>query len=123
MFNYLQERYGKIMKCEEFNKRIPEFINDTLETKYFDGFIHHSKECRECKDELEIHYMIRVGLDRIEGDSSKSFDIRGELENQLSYYEQKADVIFKKKVYKNFTICLAEICTIILCVMQIINLI
>ena len=110
------------MKCEEFNKLVPKFIDDTLDTKYFDGFIHHAKECKDCKEELEIHYMIRVGLDRIEKDSTKSFDIGGELERQLFLYEQKADSIFKMKVYRNVVIVLAEICGMLISFLQIINL-
>ncbi len=110
------------MKCDEFNRLVPKFIDDTLETEYYDEFIHHAKECTDCKDELEIHYMIRVGLERIENDSGKSFDIRGELENQLTTYENRADAIFKMNVYRNITITLAEICAVIISVMQIIKL-
>ena len=111
------------MKCEEFNRLLPKFIDDTLESEYYDEFVNHAKECYDCRDELEIHYMIRVGLERIENDSGKSFDIRGELENRLSEYENRADLIFKRNVYKNVIVALAEICAVAVSIIQIIKLI
>jgi hypothetical protein len=106
------------MKCNEFIKMIPKFVNDTMEIEYYDEFIGHVKNCKDCKEDLEINYMIQVGLNRIEDDSTKSFDIRGEMERQLIRYEEKADIIYKRKVYKKVTIATAEICAVIISVVQ-----
>ncbi len=92
------------MKCQEFQGLIPEFIENTLEEKYYDGFVHHANTCRNCLDELEIYFMIRVGLERMESDASKSFDIQGELKNRL---------------YRKIILTIAEVCTAILLVLQI----
>lgn len=111
------------MKCEEFIKLIPDFIDDSLEECHYDGFIKHAKECLDCRDELEIHYMIRVGLERIEEDSTKSFDIRSELQNQLIRYENRADLIFKHNVYRQITFIIAEICAFAISIIQILKFI
>lgn len=105
------------MKCNVFAKLIPKFIEDSLELEDYDEFINHAKNCKDCKDELEIHYMIAVGLDRIENDSSKSFDIKGELESQLERYEAKADKIFKKQLYTRLFVMMAQACAIITAVL------
>lgn len=111
------------MKCDEFIKLIPDFIDDSLEECHYDGFIKHAKECLDCRDELEIHYMIRVGLERIEEDSTKSFDIRSELQNQLIRYENRADLIFKHNVYRQITFIIAEICAFAISIIQILKFI
>ncbi|MBQ3583816.1 MAG: zf-HC2 domain-containing protein [Lachnospiraceae bacterium] len=111
------------MNCEEFLKLVPDFIEDSLEEHHYDGFIRHAKECSDCKDELEVHYMIRVGLERIDEDSTKSFDIRSELQNQLLQYENRADSIFRHNVYRKVTFVIAEICALILAVIQILRMI
>lgn len=107
------------MKCQEFQELIPEFIENTLEDKYYDGFVHHANTCRNCLDELEIYFMIRVGLERMESDASKSFDIQGELKNRLLYYERKADSMFLYGLYRKIVLTIAESCTVILLVLQI----
>lgn len=111
------------MKCEEFVKLIPDFTDNSLEECYYDGFIKHAKDCPDCRDELEIHYMIRVGLERIENDSTKSFDIRSELQNQLLQYENRADLIFKHNVYRQITFIIAEICAFAISIVQILKLV
>ena len=106
------------MRCDEFTKMIPRFVDDTLEKEYYNEFISHVKECKECKEDLEINYMIQVGLNRIENDAAKSFNILGEMERQLARYEEKADKMYKRKIYKKVTIAAAEICAIIVSIMQ-----
>lgn len=113
----------KRMKCEEFIKLVPDFIDDSLEEYYYDGFIKHAKECPDCQDELEIHYMIRVGLERIEEDSTKSFDIKSELQNQLIRYENRADLIFKHNVYRQIIFIIAEMCAFSISIIQILKLV
>src|SRR5574344_1303590 len=107
-----------LMECSEFIKCIPDFIDKKLEEDYFDEFIQHAKSCENCKDELEIYYMIKVGLERIETDSSKSYDIQGELENTLNFYEKRADLRFKKHIYLGITCILSQICVSILFIME-----
>ncbi|MBQ3665501.1 MAG: hypothetical protein II919_05285 [Lachnospiraceae bacterium] len=101
------------MKCSDFNQLIQSFTEDTLEEEYYDSFVKHARECSECMDELEIHYMIRVGLERMEDESTKSFDLKEELKEQLLRYERLADKRFKRKVYHTVTIVIAEICILI----------
>lgn len=106
------------MKCSEFTKNIPDFIDDDLKIEYYDEFVSHARECKDCKEELEIYYMVTVGLNRIEDDTAKSYDIQGELEHQLNRYEDKAEREFKKKIYTQMLIVLAETCGVLTAVLQ-----
>lgn len=101
------------MKCNEFVGLIPHFVDDSLEQIHYEGFVKHARECSECKDELEIHYMIQVGLERIEEEAAKSFDIEGELHNRLQRYERIADKQFKRSVYMKIVLVLAHLSAII----------
>lgn len=109
------------MNCQEFQSLIPGFIKDSLSKDYYEGFVHHAKTCTNCFDELEIHYMIQIGLERIESDAINSFDIQGELKNRLSYYEHKADSIFLHDIYKKIVFTIAEGCTVVVLVLQILK--
>ena len=108
------------MNCNDFIRIMPKFIDETMAEEDYDNFIKHVKECASCKDELEIHYMIQVGLERIETDTTKSFDIPKELENQLIRYEERADFLFKREVYKKVVFYLANLCALILVIFNII---
>lgn len=85
------------MKCIEFQRLIPDFISDRIleddKYEYLEDFIEHSKECAECYDELEIHYMIMEGLDKLENDSKASFNFKEELQKKLRMHE---DVIYNE---------------------------
>ncbi len=80
------------MKCIEFQRLIPDFINDEIleddKYIYLEEFIEHSKECSECYDELEINYMIMEGLDKLENDFKGSFNFKEELHKKLSMHEE-----------------------------------
>lgn len=80
------------MKCIEFQRLIPDFINNKIldEDKYvhLEEFIEHSKECSECYDELEVNYMIMEGLDKLENDATGSFNFKEELHKKLNMHEE-----------------------------------
>lgn len=106
------------MNCNDFIKIMPKFIDESMEESDYEGFVSHFKDCPSCKDELEIHYMIQVGLERIENDNGKSFDIPKELENQLIRYQERADVLFRREVYKKVIFFIANICTGVLILLE-----
>ncbi|MBE5926944.1 MAG: hypothetical protein E7270_08295 [Lachnospiraceae bacterium] len=101
------------MKCIEFQRLIPDFINDNIlnedKYEYLEGFIEHSKECPECYDELEIHYMIMEGLDKLENDSKTSFNFKEELRMKLNMHEENIYNEFKINVIVGVINVIAQI--------------
>lgn len=50
------------MKCAEFVKMIPLIISDEVPEEQLDETLMHLLECKDCYDELEIHYILEKGL-------------------------------------------------------------
>lgn len=98
--------------CEEFQKIISDFISGTVRDEDIDFFVGHAKKCPDCYEELEINYMVNVGLERIEKDSGASFNLKGQLENKLRQLEEKSDRIYKVSVYKKIINIMANICAV-----------
>lgn len=100
------------MSCIRFQQNINKFIRSELDAEDMDFFVGHAKKCRECYDELEINYIINVGLERIEKDSKASFDLKGELERKLKQLEEKADRLYKFNVYNKIVCITAYTCMV-----------
>ena len=51
------------MTCKEVRKLIIPFIHDELSMEDTRDFLQHVRGCKACMDELEIYYIVEVGLD------------------------------------------------------------
>lgn len=69
------------MDCKEFEKRIPDFIENRLEQKLLKRFIRHAESCAECREELTIQILVLEGMARLE--DGAAFDLSGEVETRL----------------------------------------
>lgn len=86
------------MKCREFQKMIPEIINKTAPIECYGDIIEHVENCKECYDELEIHYVLRYGL--ADDDKDISMDFRKQLEENLIGMKKKYNMSeLKKSIY------------------------
>lgn len=110
------------MYCAKFQKQISSFINNNLDINEMDMFINHARKCRDCYEELEINYMVNIGLEKIEKDESASFDLKGELEKMVDYYENKSDLFYKYNMYKSIIMGVTYVCLCIVIVMYIANI-
>ena len=54
------------MTCMEAEKMVIPYINDQLSVTELEDFIEHIKTCENCREELEIHYMVDVGLKKLD---------------------------------------------------------
>lgn len=107
------------MNCQEFQGKIQNFIQDTLEPEVSGSFVHHVRNCADCYDELEIQYMIQVGLERMDDDKGQSLNLKKELQEQLQYYEQRSEAVFLNRLYGKIICIVAQSCTLILLILQI----
>lgn len=76
----------RFMDCKEFNRRIPEFIDDTLMGQDARNFLNHMSECAECNEELQIQYLVREGVARLE--DATNFNLGGELNKKVEEYKR-----------------------------------
>lgn len=75
------------MKCREFQKNIPAIIKKNISIKDVGDIIEHLENCKECYDELEIHYIIQYGLNENNEDASMNFI--GQLEENLNNMKRR----------------------------------
>lgn len=67
------------MDCVTFRKLIGPYLEGSLTDEELNGFLCHLRSCPECRDELEINYIVIEGLnildeDRLDYDLSKAYD-------------------------------------------------
>ena len=69
------------MNCKEADKLIPLFLEDDLENRELSEFLSHVESCADCKEELTIQFLVRVGMKRLE--DGNTFNLRNELDALL----------------------------------------
>ena len=75
------------MKCADFQKMTPDIINNTVPDEKLDEVIEHIDNCKDCREELEIHYILRYGLG--DDEDEEATDFIGQLENNISRMKAK----------------------------------
>lgn len=70
------------MTCEEAERMVTPYINDQLSGDDLEAFLSHVENCKNCQEELEIYFMVDVGLKQLD-QGSGTFDIAGALEKKL----------------------------------------
>lgn len=69
------------MKCMEVEKEIPLFLENKLQGKEIREFVEHIEGCKECREELSVHFLASEGIDIIE--EGESFDLDKEIDSRL----------------------------------------
>lgn len=86
------------MKCADFQKMIPNIIDNTVPDEKLDEVIEHVDGCRDCREELEIHYILRYGLG--DDEDEKATDFIGQLENNISRMKSRQQrFVMQRSVY------------------------
>lgn len=104
------KRLRSIMDCREFENNIRSFIKDQLPDEKYDSFIEHYDKCSECKEELEILYLVHHTINIDEPDNF-SFNLKEQLEMHIKEVEDKVYLRYKKRFLRNVSIILAELTT------------
>lgn len=71
------------MICKEWQKMIPGFLDNSLENQELEGFIKHVQTCEDCYEELEIMFMLSIGLQELNEDRNISYNFSQLLENKI----------------------------------------
>ena len=70
------------MDCKEFERMIPDFVDKKLDYAITKCFVEHLHNCPNCKEELNIQFLIEEGLVRLEEGSA--FDLQKEMRDLLN---------------------------------------
>ncbi len=100
------------MNCHEFQTLIQPFLKkEELSPEQLDAFLEHAAVCRECYDELEIYYILQIGLNEAEH-SDTSLDFRSELKHFLWRAGRDLEYLKRFSWLRNTIVVSAEIITV-----------
>lgn len=88
------------MTCVEAEKMVVPYMKDELSPTELEDFLDHIKTCDNCREELEIHYMVDVGLKKLD-EADGTYDIVGDLKRKVaeSYRTLRHISIFQITTY------------------------
>ena len=70
------------MKCKDFEKKIPTFIDSTIEYTELKEFVDHVDKCAECREELDIQLLVSEGIARL--NDGGALDLRYEVDKRMA---------------------------------------
>lgn len=76
-----------------FEQQIPDFLADRLPNQKLEDFLEHYDDCRSCREELSVRYLIGEGLAKLE--TGEPFN----LEKELSAYVQQERSRLRRRVH------------------------
>ena len=71
------------MTCVEAEKMVVPYMKDELSPTELEDFLDHIHTCENCREELEIHYMVDVGLKKLD-ETDGTYDIVGDLKRKVA---------------------------------------
>lgn len=71
------------MTCQKALQQITEYLQGNLTTKEEMELISHVESCENCFEELELNYIMLVGLDKLDREQSSSMDFTAMLKEHM----------------------------------------
>jgi len=104
------------MDCMTFQKLIPAYINGELNDETLNEFLLHLKNCSQCTDELEIHYIVMKGvdiLDKTDSDYNLSASFRSTVEESRTYIQKRKLILRLSYVFDTVLFWSIILCVIL----------
>ena len=98
------------MTCKESDRMIPLFLDDELDNQGLSDFLNHIESCPDCKEELTIQFLVKVGMQRLE--DGNNFNLKSELDGLLLKARKKLK-IRRYVVFSSFILELLAVAMII----------
>ena len=93
------------MNCQNAQSMVLNFINNKLDKEETKAFIEHVRDCKDCWEELEIYYVMLVGLKQLDEGEELAADFRKKLQNEVeSRYVEIEREATRKHIAKIITI-------------------
>lgn len=71
------------MDCREVQSLIVPFVKSELTLEEAKDVLEHIDHCPDCKEELEVYYILLIGLQELDEDTTGSLDLHGQFEEHL----------------------------------------
>ncbi len=72
------------MNCNSAKSMLLPFLRDELSAEEVDELTRHLKDCPQCREDLEIYYIVQRGIDGLSKASLSTFDFKEQFERDLS---------------------------------------
>ena len=102
------------MTCKDADRMIPLFLDDELDNQGLSDFLNHIDNCPDCKEELTIQFLVKVGMQRLE--DGNNFNLKSELDGILVKARKK----LKFRRYVSFTSFMMELMVLALLVVTVV---
>ncbi len=77
------------MECQEAQAMIVPFIEGRLDDEQTERFIEHVEQCSDCYDELEVYYIVMVGVKQLDEENDPIVDFNGDLKKYIAYKKEE----------------------------------
>lgn len=89
---------GRKMDCREALETITNYLQGQLQLQKEIDLIEHVEHCPACFDELELNYIMLIGLDKLDEEQSVSMDFTAMLQEHLEeskrQYRKKRRILY-----------------------------
>ena len=99
------------MDCKTAQSLVIPYINDQLSDEETEDFLEHIENCKECYEELEIHFTVHYALQKLDEDDKISFNIPKMLKENLRDTKNR---IHRRKIFHGVTACVVALAEILL---------
>lgn len=101
-----------MLSCREAEKMVMPFIEERLDEQELEQFLDHISGCESCREELEIYYIVSLGLQQLDSGNA-GYDLAGALEDSLDLAWLKVRAARLRKVicYAVETLCVTGVLT------------
>ncbi len=103
------------MTCKDFSSMVPGFLDDSLDNDSLRIFLNHLDDCKSCREELEIQYLVKRVFDekRAGEELNLSKDLPAFINKEKELLRKRRRLSFTAAVFESAAIA-AAIVTVIL---------
>ncbi len=76
------------MTCKEAQGMVIPFVRKQLTDEEAEAFLDHVDSCRDCREELEIYYIVEEGIRQLDSDG-ENYNIKEGLEREMRSCRQR----------------------------------
>lgn len=85
----IESEMGFTMNCLEAQSRMMEFIRDEMDDESAEAFLAHVDACKDCYEELQIHYCVYEGIKMLDEDKLDSLNIQHALNDYIRQTKER----------------------------------
>ncbi len=88
------------MKCRECEDMMPFFIKREVDEDDLEPFLKHIHSCKSCYEDLEILYMVDMGVRSLEDDSKMEYNLQKHMDKEFGFVEKQLQRITISKIIR-----------------------